>query len=187
MKDRRQELQETLNVLGGQVHHSQGKLESLKVLLIINGGDLDAARLVEVLELLGGGELVPGSKKRKKREEKNQDRVRSDQIGSDQNQVRGPQQKNNKKKKKKKKLEMKEKGVALGLFLICCAQDKLVKTVVIPLLGSLVGDTTLLKEVVDDGGTTDALLPVELHLHELTEARGIVVPHSLGISYSKER
>ena len=84
MKDRRQELQETLNVLGGQVHHSQGKLESLKVLLIINGGDLDAARLIEILELLGGGELVPGSKKTK--------------IGSDQNQVRRP-------KKKKKNLK----------------------------------------------------------------------------------
>jgi len=91
-----------------------------------------------------------------------------------------------KKKKKKKKLEMKEKGVALGLLLICCAQDKLVKTVVIPLLGSLVGDTTLLKEIVDNGSTTDALLLVELHLHELTEARRIVVPHSLGISYSEE-
>jgi len=55
--------------------------------------------------------------------------------------------------------------------------------VVIPLIGGLVGDTTLLEKVVDDGGAANALFLVELHLHELTETRGVVVPDGLGISY----
>lgn len=53
---------------------------------------------------------------------------------------------------------------------------------VVSLLGGLSRDTTLLEQVVDDGGTADALLLVELHLHELTETGGVVVPDGLGIS-----
>lgn len=53
---------------------------------------------------------------------------------------------------------------------------------VVSLLRSLLDHTALLQEVVHNGGTADVLLAVELHLHELTEAGRIVVPHGLGIS-----
>ena len=65
VKDCREQLKETLNVLRGQVHDSQGELEGLKVLLVINGSDLDATGLVEVLELLWGGKLEPDIERKK--------------------------------------------------------------------------------------------------------------------------
>jgi len=124
----RKKLEKALNVLRGEVHDGEGELEGLKVLLVVDVGHLDGARLVEVGELLRFEELE------------------------------------------------------LALLLRGGTQHELVEAVVVPLLGGLVGDTALLQEVVDNGGSADALLAVKLNLHELSEARGVVVPHSLGIS-----
>lgn len=80
VKDGREELEEAVNILGGQVHDSQGKLEGLIILLIMNGFKGNAARLVDVMEFLRGQELEPFEKKRKERRRREKVRKREIQL-----------------------------------------------------------------------------------------------------------
>ena len=73
-------------------------------------------------------------------------------------------------------------NLVLGLLLGSFTGEKQVKDVEVALTGGLADDTGLLKQVLVHEGTLDGVLLVEAELDELSEARGVVVTESLGVS-----
>lgn len=62
------------------------------------------------------------------------------------------------------------------------ASTEQVEHVVVPLLGRLHADPGLLQEVVGDEAAHHLVLGAEVDLHELAEARAVVVTGSLGVA-----
>ena len=80
------------------------------------------------------------------------------------------------------------KLVLLGELLVATGRlDQLIEDVIVALARALKRDATLLEQVVLDYAALDHPLAVEADLHELAEARAVVVAHRFCVACAEIR